>query len=262
MLQTLTSPVLMNLTAEASYMLFHHAPDLRARMVSGGVMVLTGEPYADFNVILIESPRPKVGEHLTQWVGEAKALGLPFIVLIAPEAATGLAKTCESLGLNLAGSMPFMVCEATGFQVISNLDLMVNKVADERDWYDVAVPLAKANNLTEKSVRRSLPQALVENPAVDLYLARDKDGAPVGCVLLTSHGEVRGVWSMAVHPNHQRKGYGRAMLTQVMDEHHRLFGAKAFFLGSSPNGVGLYQRIGFRTIAEAPLWVKGETSQV
>jgi hypothetical protein len=45
-----------------------------------------------------------------------------------------------------------------------------------------------------------------------------------------------------------------------MDEHRRR-GAEAFFLGATPAGVPLYRRLGYETVAEAQVWVRGATQQ-
>jgi predicted N-acetyltransferase YhbS len=58
----------------------------------------------------------------------------------------------------------------------------------------------------------------------------------------------------------QGKGIGRALLSTVMAA-EREAGAEAFFLGATPAGRPLYERLGYRTVFSAEVWVRGETNQ-
>ena len=59
---------------------------------------------------------------------------------------------------------------------------------------------------------------------------------------------------MATPPEHQRKGAGRALLTQVIDDYRRR-GMERFHLGTTEAGRQLYDNIGFELVADLPVWI-------
>jgi predicted N-acetyltransferase YhbS len=58
----------------------------------------------------------------------------------------------------------------------------------------------------------------------------------------------------------QGQKIGKALLSRVMFD-ARQAGAAAFFLGATPAGFPLYQRLGYETLYTAQVWVRGETHQ-
>lgn len=89
------------------------------------------------------------------------------------------------------------------------------------------------------------------------WLAHD-DGALAGTVSVLVYGDAGGgplAWlcGMVVHPGHQKKGVGRALLGPALafaKEH----GATAVGLDATPLGRPFYARAGFRAVAEDPRW--------
>mgnify|MGYP000128509467 CR=1 FL=1 len=53
---------------------------------------------------------------------------------------------------------------------------------------------------------------------------------------------------------------GGDLLKAVMLARHQR-GGQVFFLGATPAGFPLYEALGYRTVFEAQVWVRGETSQ-
>ena len=66
---------------------------------------------------------------------------------------------------------------------------------------------------------------------------------------------------MATPPEHQRKGMGLALLSQVIDDYRRR-GVERFFLIATEAGRPLYASLGFETIADLSAWVLGHSTQV
>jgi ribosomal protein S18 acetylase RimI-like enzyme len=79
-------------------------------------------------------------------------------------------------------------------------------------------------------------------------------------VTATWHGSVVGIWAMGTAPEAQGSGVGKALLSRVMHD-ARARGAEAFFLGATPSGFPLYERLGYATVADCPIWVRGVTHQ-
>jgi predicted N-acetyltransferase YhbS len=104
-----------------------------------------------------------------------------------------------------------------------------------------------------------MPLRLMQSPSLDIYLA-ERDGKIHSTVTVTRHGEVIGVWAMGTHVEAQGQKIGKALLSRVMFG-ARQAGAAAFFLGATPAGFPLYQRLGYETLYTAKVWVRGETHQ-
>jgi GNAT superfamily N-acetyltransferase len=59
---------------------------------------------------------------------------------------------------------------------------------------------------------------------------------------------------MATPPEQQRKGMGRALLSQVIDDYRRR-GVERFHLGATEAGRQLYTSLGFELVADLSVWV-------
>ena len=118
---------------------------------------------------------------------------------------------------------------------------------------------ADAFGLPLDSVARVLDPGKLATPDVDIFLTR-RSGQPVSTVLTTGAGEVIGIWNRGTPPAFQRQGAGRATLEAAM-AYHRGRGARLFYLGATPAGKPLYDRAGFRTVEETPIWVAGRSAQ-
>lgn len=74
---------------------------------------------------------------------------------------------------------------------------------------------------------------------------RDK---PVSVVSTVLAGDSVGVYSLGTLPQHQRQGFGEALLRYALDDSFRESGAVRSVLQSTPAGFQLYRRMGFRTV--------------
>jgi N6-L-threonylcarbamoyladenine synthase/ribosomal-protein-alanine N-acetyltransferase len=80
-----------------------------------------------------------------------------------------------------------------------------------------------------------------------------EDGA-MCTVTVTPTGDTAAISLMATPPEHQRKGLGRALLSQVIDDYRRR-GVARFHLGATEAGRPLYASLGFEPVADLPVWI-------
>lgn len=100
------------------------------------------------------------------------------------------------------------------------------------------------------SFTRALQNAPTE--ATHVYVARN-DGEPVGCLLMTDHDGNSDVEAVAVAPEARGRGIsGNLLRHALVDALER--GNETSTLVSTPLGLPVYERIGFRSLGRASMW--------
>ena len=77
---------------------------------------------------------------------------------------------------------------------------------------------------------------------------------------VTRTGPTAGIWNMATPPERQGRGMGRALLTGVLEQ-LCAEGVERFYLFATAAGRPLYESLGFETLADDAVWVKGHSTQ-
>jgi ribosomal protein S18 acetylase RimI-like enzyme len=80
------------------------------------------------------------------------------------------------------------------------------------------------------------------------------DGEPVSTAAVVMGGGAAGVYNVATLPGHQRRGYGEAVMRYALDEARREHGVAQSILQSTPAGLRLYERMGFRTVTRVAVY--------
>ena len=258
MTKPITNDVLRRLTTEGLSVFLGQAPRAEILLRQGCASILSGEPVADLNCVVV-GPGAELEERFATTVETCKTKEIPFLAMLFPEAPESLAKDAEELGLVNASGFPFMVRGDAPSDVSGARDVEVVQAGgdDVREWSRV---LSLAFGMPEESVARALPAAWADSPGLDVYLAR-RSGRAIGSVTLTHHGDTAGVWAMGTDPQQQGTGAGRRLLSAVMAA-ARERGTRRFFLGATPAGFPLYERLGYQTRCTAQIWVSGSSTQV
>jgi GNAT superfamily N-acetyltransferase len=97
----------------------------------------------------------------------------------------------------------------------------------------------------------------LENPDVKLFLAGKTHSEPVSIGAVIMGAGIPGIYIMATLPEHHRKGYGKAILTRLMNEASR-GGHQLIALTASRAGYGLYSQFGFQHIFDFDFYIPGE----
>ena len=227
------------------------APGFELHMTRSCVLGLTDEPLADFNMLIL-GPDPDAEAFLTRSVARAKARGLPLVAMMSPHVAQALAPVATRLGLTAAGVSPLMVLRAGTTVRPSRAIKVIRALGPE--LVGIAGDLASAAfDAPRDAVARCIDVGLTETAGVETYIAWG-DAGPMSAVSVTPTGNTAGISLMATPPEHQRKGMGRALLTQVIDD-YRGRGVERFYLGATKAGLPLYASLGFQTIAELSGWL-------
>ena len=77
---------------------------------------------------------------------------------------------------------------------------------------------------------------------------------PVSTAAIVMGGGVIGVYNVATMPDHQRRGYGEAVMRHALAEAQREHGMERSILQSTPAGYRLYERMGYRKITRVSVY--------
>lgn len=80
------------------------------------------------------------------------------------------------------------------------------------------------------------------------------NGEPVSTTAIVMGGGALGVYNVATLPEHQRRGYGEAVMRSALQDAQREFGVQPTILQSTVAGYRLYERMGFRTITRVGVY--------
>ncbi|MGH2347246.1 MAG: GNAT family N-acetyltransferase [Chloroflexota bacterium] len=243
---------------EASILLYRAAPGYEARLTPDAMMVLTGEPAADFNCLgIFGGPHPAA--QLREFVQVTQSRNLPLLALFAEELSEELAPVARSLGLQQTGNVPLMTYRPRAGGTAAS-QFQITQVESEEDLRHPLLLASSAFGFPLDIAGRVFTPATLNLPGIKCFVAR-RNGTPFSSVWTTRGGSTVGIWNMATAPEQQRQGAGRALLTQVIADHVER-GAKLFYLLATEAGFPLYQRIGFQTMANPAVWVAGHSVQV
>ncbi len=80
------------------------------------------------------------------------------------------------------------------------------------------------------------------------------DQEPVATAALVSNAGVVGVYNIGTMPGHRHRGYGEAVMRQALHDFRAGHPAGPVILQSTPAGLRLYQRMGFRQVATVAVY--------
>ena len=242
---------LIQLCVRALVSQMNAAPGIELHMTRNCVLGLTSEPLADFNRLTL-GPDPDAEGFLVRSVARAKERGLPLTAIMSPHVAETLAPVATRLGFTAVGAAPLMVLRPDVPVQPSRPTNIVRALGPE--LVGIAGNLiAAAFDTPRDVVARCIDVGVTETAGVETYIAWGDDG-PMCTVSVTPTGNTAGISLMATPPEHQRKGMGRALLSQVIDDYRRR-GVERFHLGATEAGRPLYTSLGFRLVADLSVWV-------
>ena len=80
------------------------------------------------------------------------------------------------------------------------------------------------------------------------------DGEPVSTTAVVMGGQAAGVYNVATLPEYRRQGYGETIMRHALDCAHQEHGVRRTILQSTPAGLHLYERMGYRTVAKIAVY--------
>lgn len=207
--------------------------------------------------------------------------GVMSLHIDAPRATDDLAPIERSLGwLRRHGQRDVLVwsmidrpplslaLQARGFDTSFRPAWMTRSLlepAPEGPARNVEVRRATADDIRELAETTAIPYLVPEQLAttralalhperrvVSWLVARDRTGV-AGQAIVHLTDEIAGLFNVAVHPRARRRGIGRALTIAAM-RIAREAGATEMGLNSTPDGLAMYERLGFRHAGEGMTW--------
>lgn len=223
------------------------------RLPSGGLVVQTGEfdPFGNFAIGL--SP--------AEWVGAAEQLAshaVPSIIMRPGERHAAMESAIEPFGFVHAEAIPGMTADLSQTPAVELPDgysiERFNSSGDGEAWantFCTAYPVSPIAGRSFSPVDVPIDDA----PDADLqYFQAVHDGQPVAVSALLLAGEA-GIYCVATHPDHRRRGLGAAMTAHPM-QIARDLGYRTAVLQASEAGYQTYRRLGFADESEVQLYIR------
>jgi ribosomal protein S18 acetylase RimI-like enzyme len=171
---------------------------------------------------------------------------------LAPRPRRRLRQVLERIGLRHSVNLPGMVAEHVTPLLKPPACIEVRRVTDgaERDAFCAVgsvcfhVPLTWFHEVFDNT-------SVFERFAAFVGYVDDE---PVSTTALVMGGGAVGVYNVATLPQHQRKGYGETVMRRALEEFRREYGVARTILQSTPAGLKLYQRMGFRTVTRVGVY--------
>jgi hypothetical protein len=245
------------LTARGVLAIMTEAPALYVRMTRNSALLLSGEPVADLNLLLV-GPDREPDRFLDEAVRIVRQRQLPLVAAFTPHVAPTLAPAARRLGLAPSGVLPMMVLHATSPLALGQT-CDIEPVIDDRTNGIAGALQASTFKIPRVSVARVFDASRARITGAETFIG-SFGGTPVTTMTVVRTGSAAGIWLMATHPERQRGGAGRALLSQLL-ERYRQKGVSRFYLNASEPGRRLYESLSFETIAEYSLWLLGSSQQ-
>ena len=80
------------------------------------------------------------------------------------------------------------------------------------------------------------------------------DGHPVSTAAIVMSDGVAGVYNVATLPGYQRRGYAEAVMRSALQDARESHGVERTILQSTPAGLRLYERMGYRAITTVAVY--------
>ncbi|HUW78997.1 MAG TPA: GNAT family N-acetyltransferase [Candidatus Nanopelagicaceae bacterium] len=218
----------------------------------------SGAQSADVNMSLIANASE---ESLDSALEIISRVGVPSLALLAGP-GLGHAARLPERGFAFAGTMPLMAISLEAAQPRSTKSdgFEFRKAYAKQDTDAVINLLHESFETPPEACAFIVSPEIAKSPGIYFWLLLDQ-GQPVCTVTTTTEEGLLGIWSMATPPRAQRKGYGHALLSHVMQEHAQQ-GQRVGLLGASPAGEPLYRRIGYEVIEHWQVFASGVSSQI
>lgn len=158
----------------------------------------------------------------------------------------------RSVGLTRGPDIPLMTLRDPGPAV--HVDGLVMRELQHAD-FDLRTDVAASAFEVDAAAIRRATNLFGAMPGYRMFIG-EVDGVPVTTAVTISDTESVGIFDVATPGQFRGRGYGAA-ITAYATHTGFVGGVSWAWLQSSPEGLGVYERLGFRTLEQWALWLAG-----
>jgi ribosomal protein S18 acetylase RimI-like enzyme len=186
---------------------------------------------------------------VVELLGEVAASGLPYCLEVR-DGDAAVEMVARSRGMAEGDRVPLMVLDAVSYD-LPDPSPAVRALAPGED--DLHLDLVGEGFEVPPALFEPFRGGrLLDRPEVRAYVA-DDDGRPVATALGLTSGDYVGVFNVATAPGSRGRGLGAALTARAVADGFDA-GARTAVLQSSPQGLSVYTRMGFRTVEQWTVW--------
>jgi N-acetylglutamate synthase len=214
------------------------------------VLISPQTPFPPFCGIWVDDPTQdaQIAREVEAAVAEVEAAGVPCFVQVIEDRCPHVIAAAAELGLTEREHVVGMVAAPSDVRDAPEAAVSVRRIEDE-DELQLTLDVAAAGFGAPAEVMAVLyTPRLLSAPGVSFYLA-EVDGKPVATGTGCAFQGLVGVYSVATPPEHRRRGYGSAVVAQIVADGFTA-GAQLAYLQASAMGTSVYAKLGFRRVLD------------
>lgn len=211
--------------------------------------LVTHVPFPTLNGVWIHSDEA-TADDVSQLL-EALPTDDAFCLQACPETRDLAAEVAVAHGMTAGPNVPLMVLPSPPEDIDARLRIREIPPAD----YDLRTAVAAAGFETDPDGLRKATRLFSRVPGYRMYIG-EVDDITVTTAVSIATGSGVGIFDVATPPEHRGHGYGAAITARAVRDGFTA-GARFAWLQSSPEGFGVYERLGFQTVEEWGLWISG-----
>lgn len=225
-----------------------------SRDYAGMALTSCGINYAVFNSAMLTAPASEKDLRCAVSLGKlhfaSRALDWSFWLCddwLTGRRSGSSREIFREHGLSLVARPPGMYAEEIAPAVRPLASLDVRPIVDERTRIDFAHISSITFSLPFQSARDVYGSAELWKAPMYGWVAYVRDN-PVAVVTVVIAAGAAGVYSLGTLPQHQRCGYGEALMRHALEELRNQTGITRSVLQSTDCGFNLYLRMGYRIV--------------
>lgn len=235
--------------------LFEAIPGSWCRREGGVVAGVTGVPVPTLNGVWAEDVAPDEAV-VTELLDLVAASGVPYCLQLRPEARTSarLDGLAAARGLTADGQIPLMVLDDAGaLEPAQQVDRLKIRQLPPEAAREHAVVAAAGFEAPVDLFEQLVTPVVLRAPGVRCYVG-EVDGQPVTTGVGVTLGDFVGIFDVATRPENRGRRYGSALTARAICDGFA-DGAQWSWLQSTPDALGVYGRLGFRSVGAWDCWV-------
>jgi GNAT superfamily N-acetyltransferase len=214
------------------------------------VLISPRTPFPPFCGVWVDDPAQdaQIACELGAVVEEVEGAGTPCFVQVIEDRCPDVTAAAAALGLTQRQQVVGMVAAPSDIGKAPDTAVSVRRIEKAEDLRLTLDVAAAGFGAPAEAVAVLYTPRLLSAPGMAFYLA-EVDGDPVASGVGCTTRDIVGVYSVATSPEHRRRGYGSAVVGQIVADGFAA-GAQLAYLQASAMGASVYAKLGFRRVLD------------